>query len=603
MRTHIGWVVVSSGIGLALVGCKAKRDASASIAPSIGAPGISAPGASPSVAATPAKLTTDVAVLFERVLPTHHNGAPAFGPDQRINVGPRRWSRDGAYLGLHRWSRNGQMTVAAEAGPATAPLLLVSAWADAQMPGAPKDVPDGSSFVLTVPPDAAVPTHVALAGAEYQAEGSPLTLSPDGTRYAIAERAAMVVRALDGTVVASAPYARGDGARDARVCWRDAAAITWLALEQGQTMLRTLQLDAAATPRIATSVPLPSQLQGQAISFASCDPGGGAAMIELANSVAVLDLASGVASTVASLAAESSDDPPAPLRTAVGAHGQRVAVSVGGSVTLYQHNANTWQSLWQRKWPSRAQSDAPFGALQVAFSTDGNRLAVVGGTLVVVGPANDVVAPLAPPSTFDFTLPKTFADINTRVVAADGETNDSSWYGQLPTVSGFALYPHELLHAFRDTPTGVDVVALALDASEFQGHVPSATATDADLVAFAKYLMPRLFDHWNSYDIVDSAAAAMAALPATTDRDPSYSLKVGRTDGKPWFETRELQRDGCEPYDGYTKVVVDGHELFVVRALTYPGGPIQGWLDKFFDVPFGVKVQIARRKGPTMGPC
>ena len=105
--------------------------------------------------------------------------------------------------------------------------------------------------------------------------------------------------------------------------------------------------------------------------------------------------------------------------------------------------------------------------------------------------------------------------------------------------------------------------------------------------------MPRLFEHWNGYDPSEK----------TTEREPAYSLKVGRTDGKPWFETRELQRDGCEPYDGYTKVVVDGHELFVVRALTYPGGPIQGWLDKFFDVPFGVKVQIARRQGPTMGPC
>jgi hypothetical protein len=85
--------------------------------------------------------------------------------------------------------------------------------------------------------------------------------------------------------------------------------------------------------------------------------------------------------------------------------------------------------------------------------------------------------------------------------------------------------------------------------------------------------------------------------------DAAFTLRTGRTDEKMWFETRELMRHGCEPYDAYTKVVFDHEFIYVVRAVTPPAAKIDDWLEKFFDLPFGVKVQIARRIGPTMGPC
>ena len=71
----------------------------------------------------------------------------------------------------------------------------------------------------------------------------------------------------------------------------------------------------------------------------------------------------------------------------------------------------------------------------------------------------------------------------------------------------------------------------------------------------------------------------------------------------PWVETREVWRDGCEPYDGYTRLVIDPEGVFVIRALTVPAGPIDGWLAKFFDLPFGARTRTARRAGPETGPC
>jgi len=43
--------------------------------------------------------------------------------------------------------------------------------------------------------------------------------------------------------------------------------------------------------------------------------------------------------------------------------------------------------------------------------------------------------------------------------------------------------------------------------------------------------------------------------------------------------------------------------VFVIRALVPPGGSIKGWLETFFDLPFGNRVQTARRRGPNSGPC
>lgn len=55
--------------------------------------------------------------------------------------------------------------------------------------------------------------------------------------------------------------------------------------------------------------------------------------------------------------------------------------------------------------------------------------------------------------------------------------------------------------------------------------------------------------------------------------------------------------------DGYTRVVVDREAVFVTRALTAPGGSIDGWLARFFDLPFGVRTKTVRSRGPKMGPC
>ncbi|MEQ1737384.1 MAG: hypothetical protein ABL886_13390 [Rhodoglobus sp.] len=47
----------------------------------------------------------------------------------------------------------------------------------------------------------------------------------------------------------------------------------------------------------------------------------------------------------------------------------------------------------------------------------------------------------------------------------------------------------------------------------------------------------------------------------------------------------------------------DRDAVFVIRALVPPGGSIKGWLETFFDLPFGNRVQTARRRGPNSGPC
>jgi hypothetical protein len=67
-------------------------------------------------------------------------------------------------------------------------------------------------------------------------------------------------------------------------------------------------------------------------------------------------------------------------------------------------------------------------------------------------------------------------------------------------------------------------------------------------------------------------------------REPDDRCRLElRTNGMRWFETREIHRDGCERYDGYTRVVIDTHLAHIVRAITAPGGKIDGWLAPFLD--------------------
>jgi hypothetical protein len=109
--------------------------------------------------------------------------------------------------------------------------------------------------------------------------------------------------------------------------------------------------------------------------------------------------------------------------------------------------------------------------------------------------------------------------------------------------------------------------------------------------AFAKRTMERWFEAWQLADLDDSGPGS------------DFTITVGHTNGMRWFETRELHRDGCEPYDGYTRVVLDARVAYIIRAITVPGGKIEGWLAPFLDLPFGARVKTALRKGPRTGPC
>jgi hypothetical protein len=133
------------------------------------------------------------------------------------------------------------------------------------------------------------------------------------------------------------------------------------------------------------------------------------------------------------------------------------------------------------------------------------------------------------------------------------------------------------------------VIGLAIDRADLP-RIPADNATETEMKAFAKRTMERWFEAWQFFD------------PADTDPD-GYTITVGRTNGMRWFEAREIHRDGCEPYDGYTRVVLDTHLVYVVRAITVPGGAIDGWLAPFLDLPFSAHVKTARRKGPRSGPC
>ena len=139
-----------------------------------------------------------------------------------------------------------------------------------------------------------------------------------------------------------------------------------------------------------------------------------------------------------------------------------------------------------------------------------------------------------------------------------------------------------------DDPADVVTVAMELDA--VSARPPAPDATDAAIKTYALKVMPELFDQWGNAEV-------------GSDRDAEFTLRVGHRDGKPLFETREAWRDGCEPYDGYTQVVIDRDLLFVTRALVVPAASTNPWLQQFFDVPFQRRTQLARRRGPETGPC
>jgi hypothetical protein len=504
------------------------------------------PAEPPEQAAQPAR-PPRVAVLFERMVGGWERATPLFGPDGGITVGARQWSRDGAYLGRHAWAVAGQRHVIAMIGDAAHPMVLAADWNDG----------DGGSKLVVAAPHATAPAHATTVAHEFLRDN--LTLAPNRAALAVPEGEELVVRAAtSGAVLARA--ALGETEDAPRACWLDDTRVAWIADDGGAPVLRTLAIrtHAVDSTRLAAVA-----------TIAACDPGGGAAVVKLeAGGFGVLDLSRGA--IVAQVAADAESE------VAIGDHGARLAVASASTFTLYDRDGATLTSSYARPWHDRRPP-------VMAFSPDGQRLALVGPTLVVLGPEAEV-RPRTPAPSFAFTLPRGFTEPQL------GSEELEAWsYAQLPAPSGFVVSPAMFVRAVS-TDAITDVIGVALEHDELAG-VPGLAASDAELEAFGHRAMAQLFDNWAQ------------AASEEGERDDTYTLKVGHTKGLPWVETRELWRDGCEPYDGYTRIVIDTDGVYVVRALTVPGGPIDDWLTRFFAIPFGVRTQTALRHGPRMGPC
>lgn len=507
-----------------------------------------------------------IAPLYERVLPGGSDERPLIGPDGRLAVEARQWTRDGRYLGRHGWATNGQIRPLALIGTADAPLVVALAWGQAEKLSGSARAEGSESWLVVAPPDATRPSQMVPVDADLR--DAAYTLSPNREAIAGAEGDVIVVRALPSlAVIARTPIAKTDEAPVA--CWVDPAHIAWTEIDPKGARLRTLALatSTVATAPLAAAAPL------------VCDPAGAAAAMQIGERVVMLDLAT--AATLATLPLPPST-PPANggddgTRTnlAIGQRGARLAVARAGTLAVYHRDGANLESLYQHALTAGDRA-------HLVFSTDGQHLAVAASSLVVLGPPAEAHRTIAPRLAFD--LPAGFV---VRPAPTSGDRTPWDW-AQLAVPAGLTPGTSLLVDAV-DEDRYADVTALALPRDELPG-LPASEATDEQIAAFAKATMPQLFEQWTHAEI-------------GTERDAEFTLRVGRTEGRPWFETREIWRDGCEPYDGYTRVVVDPEAVFVIRALVPPGGSIKGWLEKFFDLPFGHRVQTARRHGPSSGPC
>lgn len=525
-----------------------------------------APRSEPEPAADPVlRVPEPMAPLFERVLPGGGDASPLIGPDGRIAVDARQWTSTGQYLGRHGWATDGQIRPLALVGPPAAPLVVALAWGQAEMLSGTAEGKEAESWLTVAPPDATRPSHVVAVDAELR--DAAYTVSPGRDAIVGAEGPAIVVRALPSlAVIAETPIAKSDEPPVA--CWVDGARVAWVDTDDAGSRLRTMTLAtrAVTTTPLAAAAPL------------VCDPGGAAAAMVLPDRVAMIDLASGatLATTPLAPSARTNADGDLPddrATVAVGQRGARIAIASGGMLAVYHREGKTLESLYQHPLASEAR---------LVFSADGARLAVAATSLVVLGPPAEAHRTIAPRLAFE--LPAGFGP---RPAVAAGEHTAWKW-AQLAAPTALTPGSAVLVDAV-DEERFADVTAVALPPDEL-ADPPAPDASDEQIAAFAKRAMPQLFEQWTHAEI-------------TSERDAQFTLRVGRTKGMPWFETREIWRDGCEPYDGYTRVVVDRDAVFVIRALVPPGGPIKGWLEKFFDLPFGDRVQTARRHGPSSGPC
>lgn len=504
-------------------------------------------------------------VVFERVLGIDPGMRPLFGPEGAITLGAVRWSGEGRYLGRHAWAIDGKFRPVAVAGTSSRPVILALGWNGGEALSQFAN-PDGDDWLVAAEPSATTPTTAVAWRGPFDAR---FELSPDRRLLASIEDDAVVVRAVaSGAVVARAKVEPGT---PSVACWVDGERIAWLGPGSD---LKLLAIPGAAVSSVRLALrprvrdddeyPVPNPAM-------ACDPAGGAAAIAGDAAVAVVDLASGT--TLASLPIAGR------IAIAVGDRGRRFAIATERTVSVYRRDGGIATPIFART--AQRPLATPNAPLELQFSPDGTRLAVAGASLVVIGPVPDARArPPAPDVAV--TLPREFVDVATHPVTP----NDPGWRNQLPPPTGWAALPRTIVHAMRRG--SVDVVAVMLERDEFGIALPTAESDDAAIAAFAKRAMPRVFDGW---------------LHAEIGSDAGFTVRVGRRDGKPWFEARELWRDGCEPYDGYTQVVVDRDVVYVVRAMAMPGGSIKGWLATFFDLAFHSHVRMARRRGPESGPC
>lgn len=502
-----------------------------------------------------------IAPLFERVLPGGEEARPLIGPGGMLDVGARQWTRDGRYVGRHAWAVDGQIKPLAVVGTIDHPLLVGIGWGGMEnLADGPRVGEADRSWLIIAAPGATKPTTMTPIDHDFLEGG--FTVSPDGTAIAAVEGDVVVVRGLPSTaVIARAPMAPNQPEDSTPVaCWLDDARIAWAESDPTGSRLRTLTLATGivTTSRLAAAAPL------------VCDPGGGVAAMVLPDRIVVIDLATATALATSPLATGDA------AVVAIGQRGARLAIATQHGLHIYHRDGAKLEPLYAHALPSSAPA-------RMQFSTDGVYLALATTGLTVFGPPAEAQRSVAPRLAFD--LPAGFA---TRTPPAAGEHPAWGW-AQLAVPPRLTTGTALLVDAVEEEKLFADVTAIAITHAELTG-APAPDATDEQITVFAKAAMPQLFEQWTHAQI-------------GTERDAEFTLHVGRTQGLPWFEAREVWRDGCEPYDGYTRVVVDRDAVFVIRALVSPGGPIKGWLEKFFDLPFGNRVQIARRRGPESGPC
>ncbi|HEY5951405.1 MAG TPA: hypothetical protein VIV40_38190 [Kofleriaceae bacterium] len=498
-------------------------------------------------------------VAFERLLPSpDQNHAPLFGPDGSITVGATRWQRDGKRGPRNQWAQSGQLRPIASVGTAADPVMLAIAWSGFEIAKRPALTDDETWLVAGAPdattPNAAIATRLPFSTDWHADVPNAIELAPGRAAFVAAEGDALVVRAVAplGTALARVALTAEDGHH---ACWVDDGHVAW---REQSGMFATLDIARGTIARM----PAPA---GRLVA---CDPGGGSAALATDGRIQIVDLATGGAR--GAIAADNAK------LVAIADHGCELAMLSRRIVSVYRCT----DLGWYRPLFVRATARPP---RWIAFSPDGATLAFVGASLVVMR-AGAVERPPPPLPTLA-ELPRGFTPRPPTLA----DEHEPWGYAQLALPMGIGALPAVLVDA-QDEHDIAEVRTIAMPREAVSVAAPAPDADDATLRTYALRAMPELFDSWRDATV-------------ESDRDAQYTLRVGRRDGKPWFETRELWRDGCEPYDGYTQVVIDRDLLFITRVLVPPHGSTSPWLQTFYDLPFEHRTHVARRRGPDSGPC